>query len=137
MLEGTNQNPQDLDDLDNKSASLENVFQGLESDWLRRSALEKTLCYIRPIAYHINTDEKVLNIHGNPILRRVESNGQYIPMQKVLKGFLELPGVLPSILNNIETVKNSRDYTNIIQSLLWKKIESNFENKIVSLVLLL
>lgn len=135
MLRDASQTQKNIDDLNVMFDSLENVL-GLETEWLRTNALETTSCYIHPLEYNISIVEKIRNIDGNPILSRIESNGQYIPMKEVLKEFLQLPEVLTSIMNNVESLKNSRDYRNIIQSPVWKNIENNFPNKIVFPLLL-
>lgn len=66
------------------------------------------------------------------ILQPIELTGQYIPIRYVLKNFLELPGVFHAILSNIENLNNSNNFTNVIQSPLWKNIkDSYFKDRLV------
>ncbi|KYQ54177.1 hypothetical protein ALC60_13453 [Trachymyrmex zeteki] len=66
------------------------------------------------------------------VLTPVELTGQFVSIKRTLKYFLELPGVFNTIMSNIENLKNSESYTNVIQSPLLKKIERNhFRNHIV------
>lgn len=120
MLRNTNQREEDVHELNDMFIAQQNSFFGLETEYLRMKALEANDCYIRPISYIIGPGEKIKNINGQAIVTPVDLTGQHIPMQQVLKSFFQLPGVLETTLNNIASLKNSRTFTNIIQSPLWR-----------------
>jgi len=51
------------------------------------------------------------------VLTPVELTGQFISIKHTLKQFLELPDVF-NTMSNVENLKNSESFTNVIQSLL-------------------
>lgn len=71
-------------------------------------------------------------VRGNLILTPIELTGQFISMKRTLKQFLELPDVFNTIMSNVENLKNSESFTNIVQSPLWRNVQRNyFENRTV------
>ncbi|XP_043481648.1 uncharacterized protein LOC122510809 [Leptopilina heterotoma] len=132
MLRDTNQREEDVRELNQMFSVLQNPFSKLETEYLRMNALEDHDCYIRPVSYIIGPGEKIKNINGQAVVTPFDLTGQHIPMQRVLKSFFELPGVLDETLNYIDSLKNSRKFTNIIQSPLWREIEeTHFQGKTV------
>lgn len=92
---------------------LENMFSGLQSDYLCLKFLEKIDCYIPPVSYIVgnrldNTKD------GIPSCRNYMS--QFIPIDKVLQKFFELPFVLEETVNHIQDLKTKTSLSNIIQT---------------------
>lgn len=81
MLQNTNESENDLNNLNEIFQTLENLFQGLETERLRIKCLEQTSCYIHLVTYNIGVIKKIKNVNGNAILTPVELNSQYIPMK--------------------------------------------------------
>ena len=78
--------------------TIENVFQGLETETQRVNALKASQTYICPQTYRIEVSEKMKKVGNVTILTPIKLTGQYIPMRYVLKNFLKLPGVFDAIL---------------------------------------
>lgn len=132
MLQDTDQREEDVRHLNEMFSALKNMFFGLETEYLRVKALEGNKCYISPISYIIGPGEKMRNLDGHAILTPSDLRGQHISVRQVLKTFFQLPGVLEATLNNINSLKNSNKFTNIIQSPLWRKLENtHFQGKTV------
>ncbi|KAE8747719.1 hypothetical protein FOCC_FOCC005542 [Frankliniella occidentalis] len=119
-----------------KFDSCQNLFQGFETHYRRLSEFTQTGAYIAPEPYIIGRSTNEVNDDGFVVVEPIELVGQFIPFGRVIKGFLELPGVLKSILNYMSDLDSS--YTesgpieNIIQGELWReKIKPKFEGKIV------
>ncbi|KAK3932764.1 LOW QUALITY PROTEIN: Glutamate racemase 2 [Frankliniella fusca] len=90
--------------------------------------------YVPPEPFVIGQALIEKNIEGNVVMEPTTLTGQFIPTRKVLKGFLELPGVLSTILQYMEKLESdtSGRVENILQGTLWKeKIKPKFEGKIV------
>lgn len=112
--------------------TMQNIFQGLETETQRINALKASQFYVCPQSYRIGIAEKVTKVGEITILTPITLTGQYISIKHVLKQFLELPDVFDTILTNIENLNNSDKFTNIIQSPLWKNIkDSYFKNRLV------
>lgn len=121
-----------IENLDTMFAVLYDMFSNLKSETQRVNALEQSDCYVGPNSYIIGVGEKIKNVKGNLVLTPVELTGQFISMKRTLKQFLELPDVFNAIMSNVENLKNSQSFTNVVQSAFWKNIEQNFfENRIV------
>lgn len=126
ILRAVEHRENDIQDLIEMFNAIENIFQGLETERQRVNALKASQSYICPQTYRIGVSEKMIKIGKIAVLRSIELTGQYIPMRYVLKHFLELLGVFDAILTNIENLNNSDNFTNIIQSPLWKNIKTSY-----------
>ncbi|KAJ1521836.1 hypothetical protein ONE63_003471 [Megalurothrips usitatus] len=119
-------------DLDRVFDIAENVFQGLETESQRFSALQSSEVFVKPDPF---TFDYVGEYHGNydPVLRQVPLVGQHVKMLNVLKVFFELPGVFDTVLNNYDSLVNSESpVCNLVQGKLWKdNIWPNFAGKTV------
>lgn len=132
VLRDNNVPLENIEDLDTMFALIHNMFSGFETETQRVNALEQCHCYVGPKSYIIGVSEKMKKIEGNLVLSPVELTAQFISMKRTLKQFLELPGVFNAIMSNVENLKNSELFTNVIQSPLWRNMERNhFENRIV------
>ncbi|KMQ88400.1 hypothetical protein RF55_12125, partial [Lasius niger] len=135
MLQAAEQRQNDMQQLIEMFNTIQNVFQGLETETQRVNALKASQSYICPQTYRIGVSEKMIKVGNVAVLRPIKLTGQYIPMRYVLKNFLELPGVFDAILTNIENLNNSEKFINIIQSPLWKNIkDSNFKDGLMLLL---
>ncbi|XP_015118328.1 uncharacterized protein LOC107041995 isoform X2 [Diachasma alloeum] len=93
----------------------ENMFHGLETEHKRSAAEDK-------------------RVQGKTTLIPMDSTAQYIPMNRVLKAFLELPGVLNQISTYMRELDDNEGplMENFVQGDLWKKkIKRLFHGKIV------
>jgi len=113
--------------------SCQNMFNGFESHYLRMKQFESCGSFIKPETYVIGTTLDEKNSGGEIVIVPTLVNGQFIPLRSVLKGFLELPNVLKTILNYMKILENSSDLLcNIIQGKLWKEtIAPKFLDKLV------
>ncbi|KAK3926321.1 F-box protein [Frankliniella fusca] len=114
--------------------SLENMFQGFETTYLRMKEFEACGAFIRPEHFVIGQAlTEVTNSNGDVVLNPITLTGQFVPARKMLKGFLELPGVFNTIVNYMERLENdtSGKLENIIQGTLWNQnIKPKFVNKL-------
>jgi len=107
---------EEIENLDTMFAALYDMSSNLESETQRVNALEQSDCYVGPNSYIISVGEKIKNVRGNLVLTPVELTGQFISMKCTLKQFLELPDVFNAIMSNVENLKNSHSFTNVVQS---------------------
>lgn len=132
VIRNNNVPQEEIEELEAMFAAINNMFSGLETETQRVNALQQSHCYIGPNSYIIGVGEKMKRIRGDLVLTPVELTGQFISMKRTLKQFLELPGVFNTIISNVENLKNSDSFTNVVQSPLWRDIEQNhFENRTV------
>lgn len=114
--------------------SIMNMYDGFQTSYLRSREYEKCGAYVAPEEFVTGTALNQVSTEGRVIVEPVKLKGQFIPFHKVLKGFLELPGVLKSVFDYIDSLENSdkRGIENVIQGRLWKeKIKPMFPGKVV------
>lgn len=104
ILRTVEQRENDIQQLMEMFNTIENLFQGLETEKQRISALKGSQFYICPQTYIIGASKKIKKVGNIAILTPIELTGQYISMKYVLKNFLELPGVFNDILATIENL---------------------------------
>lgn len=132
MLQDRERNHRDFNDLDEMFSALENMFMGLETETRRINALKAVSCYIPPIPYGIGEGNRVRRIQGQRVNIPVELHGQYFSMKELLKQIFQLPGVLKATLDNVNALKHSERFTNVVQSPLWRNLEANyFQGRVV------
>jgi len=131
VIRNNNVPQEEIEDLDAMFSALHNMFSGLETETQRVNALQQSHCYICPNSYIIGVGEKIKKVRGNLVLTPVELTGQFISMKRTLRQFLELLNVFNAIMSNVENLKNSESFTNVMQSPLWRNIERNYGNRTV------
>lgn len=100
---------------------IQNIFTDLHSEYYRLKYLEESTCFVKPIEYIVG--ERLDNVADGTGLPKVYKS-QFIPLQKVLTNFFQLPFVLEKTLHNINMLKSSSVFSNIIQGEFWEfKIE--------------
>lgn len=117
---------EEIEDLDAMFVAVREMFLDFATETLRVNALKQSHCYIGPKSYIIGVDEKIRKEGDNFVLTPVEMTGQFISIKRTLKYFLELPGVFHAIMNNVENLKHSDSFTNVVQSPMWTNIERNY-----------
>ncbi|KAE8744660.1 hypothetical protein FOCC_FOCC008663 [Frankliniella occidentalis] len=132
MLRNFNGPQQDLLDLGEMFNSLRNSLEGLETESQRVAALKEYDAYFTLQSYFIGRDWIMKKVNGIEQRVLVELTGQYNCMKKILKKFLQLPGVFQSTLDNINELNRSDTFSNFIQGELWKNVvETYFQGRLV------
>ncbi|KAK3925135.1 RING finger containing E3 ubiquitin-protein ligase WSV222 [Frankliniella fusca] len=114
--------------------SITNMFDGFETTYKRLKEFQNCGSYIPPEPFVIGQSLMEKYDSGTLVLEPTTLTGQFIPIGKVLKGFLELPGVLTTILNHMEKLESdtSGRVENLVQGTLWKEtIKPKFTGKVV------
>lgn len=57
-----------------------------------------------------------------------------IPLDKVLKKFLELPNVYNRIISNIKNIKSNKTLVSVLQSKMWHSIKQQYDNDVLPLI---
>lgn len=123
------------------SKNVKHTFICLRSEYLRLKYFENCQSYIKPETFKIgeySTLQKVNTPHPpNLVFKKAE--GQIIPLRKVLKSFLELPGIFNNIISFINTEMSAPPdlLSSFMQGNLWKTIKKYFEKDTIVLPLLL
>lgn len=127
------QGPQkDIDDIRLMFSSMHDSLKGLNTERQRLNAFKDSNCYVEPQSFYIGVGEVLKLINGERTRVNIDLTGQYIKIPLILKKFFQLPGVFHATLDNIQKLKNSDKFTNIVQSPLWERIERElFDGKIV------
>lgn len=123
------QDPQKREIID-KLENFQSSFSEILSDHKRQKLLEKCGLLIRPEAVFLGTREDLKD--GKVIMKRMYA--QYIPIDLLLKRFLESEGVYDMIMSYHEyllNTKNENELIHIIQTEFWKNETKNYENCIV------
>lgn len=110
--------------LDSAFSSIEDPFFHLRSEYHRFQYFTSTGDYIAPIAYEIG--ELDVNENGRLVKRKVY--GQSVPLDEVLKNFLETSNTLNEILSYMQYLETNSDVKqNFVQSKLWKTKRDKFQ----------
>lgn len=114
---------------------VENAFKDYSSEYHILQNFTNMNCLIQP-------EEVPINMTFNPKLinhsRQMCATYQkicIIPLKKLFKNFLELPGVYRLLLSYMEKSKERNSITNLLQGKLWHSIEQNYENVVLPLIL--
>lgn len=110
---------------------LKNPFEDLSSEYLRLQYLKKFEFYIAPEVYNIAPDMFTKKIHRTVLVEIENAKGQFVPLRKILKVFLELPNVfniVKSVLNKTSCGDFFADY---IHGSHWQKKKILFGEKLV------
>lgn len=112
---------------------LSNPFHHLETEYKRLMHFENCGAYIPPVSYTIYTREERVKSKGKMTLNMRPVLGQYVPLDKVLTKFFELPHVLEDTLSYMKELKSDSNWlVNLTQCDIWKRKVSRFdENDIV------
>lgn len=109
------------------------MFDDVDSEHKRLKYFSEQTAFIEPISYSTGVANMQKNVKGQIVLEPVTLTGAFISPAKVLKRFLELPGVYQEICSYMESLDVETDtMENLIQGTLWKdKIKPMFEGKVV------
>lgn len=119
--------------------AISNMFQNLDTEALRLQAFKSTGAYIAPKPFNINptsNELEVVNeqeIFDDVVIQPDMLTGHFVPLDIVLKGFLEIPNVLDQILSYMKYLSTENTVMeNVTQGHLWKSvILPKFKDKIV------
>lgn len=117
------QNNLNLEIVLNMLTFLEEPFNALNSEYKRMKYFESTQKLIQPIQQNLGSrvaqirKDKIVSLHLKP------SYSYFIPLGKTLKLFLEIPGVLKTILEYQNNLANKTNdiLCNVVQASLWEK----------------
>ncbi|KAK3924516.1 Cystathionine gamma-lyase [Frankliniella fusca] len=106
-------------------SSVESPFSHLSSEYHRFKYFQSTGDFIAPISYEIGEVEV--------LLQKKKVYGQSVPLDLVLKKYLEIPNALNDIMSYVDSLKSLPETKeNFIQSKLWKsKLQNYKEDDIV------
>lgn len=116
---------------------LKNPFESYKSEYLRMKEMEKTENFIKPITYNVGQSLSDVRNKKNILYKSVTITAQFIPLRSQLKKFFEIQIFFSEIKKYLANLhQENLQVSNIIQSPLWKKIETNFSGKTVFPLLL-
>lgn len=125
-----------LDPLNTMLNLLEYPFESLNTEYKRVQYFEKCEKLIKPVEYNLGVlQEQKRNKNGEVILNLKNSFSYYIPMNKILKSFLEIPEVFRTIIDYQEKFLCDQNYgknglmSNIIHGSLWKNRKNVCDKK--------
>ncbi|XP_026281063.1 uncharacterized protein LOC113208326 [Frankliniella occidentalis] len=104
-----------------------NPFSHLSTEYRRFKYFESNGDYIPPVPHKIGEVDISVKTSNGPVLKTKDCFVQCVPLGKVLKKFLEIPGCLNEILSYMNSVNaNVNSKQNFIQCELWKTKRSKF-----------
>ncbi|XP_025835683.1 uncharacterized protein LOC112906156 [Agrilus planipennis] len=109
----------------------QNMFSNLRTEWKRFDFFKRSSAFIPVESLLIGTRENDKRIKQRTILDIVESHIQYVPIEKTLQAFLQIPNVFRTISCFISNLSNVGSICNIMQSALWADMKHNEENKLI------
>jgi hypothetical protein len=114
-----------VSEIEQMFTTLENPFQGLETEYCRMKYFESNSFFVAPQSYVIGERVVQETILDNIVLTTKTVTGQFIPLRKTLKCFFELPEVLNKTLQHYDMEFNSRAgnvISNFVQGELWQNV---------------
>lgn len=125
----------ELTKLENMFSVLLDPFESMKTEHLRLKSLSEKGAFIPPVPFEMGYEE-VYEKQADGIVRLIQRPvfGQFIPLGRVLKSFLELPGVFEGIENYIQELDlNDNVVKNIVQGNLWRDVKDFYvrEGKMV------
>lgn len=107
-------------------------FKNFNTEFKRFSYLEKLEFLIKPKSFFIGQILDNVNTTSGVKIKMKNCEGQIIPIETVLKKFLELPNVLHSILSYIAKENSCNNISSIFNTSLWKFLTSKYDkNRII------
>lgn len=126
----------------NPHPDLSSMFNILNNAFADFSSEYRTILYFKTLNSLIEPQEIYV---GTSIDSKLTKTGRQIivknkkicilPLDKILKKFLELPGVYNNITSNIKKIKQSKMITSVLQSEIWHSIEQQYDNDMLPLIL--
>lgn len=112
---------------------LKDPFQEMNTDYKRLIELEKSGDLVKPESFEMGHEDHFINVDGESELVREPVFGQFIPLRRVLKPFLQIPGMFSSITNFVNDLTNNETdiITHFMQGALWKELCAHDNGKLV------
>lgn len=112
---------------------LSNIFDNFGSEFLRFQQLQSSNSLTFPVSVILGQRLSDTKFDGRIIADMIDCTAQYIPIEKTLQSFLELPNVFESICTYMTNLQDgtSTVICNIIQGTLWREIQTHYKEKIV------
>lgn len=128
-----------LEDLNAANPNIEitkilNIMKNIDQNHKTEKMSLKTfssLYYIEPKTIHIATVMAIKRIHRRRRYTMHKITVEVVPMNQILKFFLEMPGVFSSIKNYIAIMERCECVCSIIQSNRWREIKQRYGNETV------
>jgi hypothetical protein len=109
----------------------EQWFKSLNTEHKLLKVLSEKGIFVAPKPVTIKKKLKQSHKNGVPVLKIIQTSAVMIPLTKLFKKILELPSTFNTIFANIEKLKQSKSFTNFIQSPLWKSKTLRMGNSLV------
>ena len=121
----------DVRKLENMFEVLGDPFEAMATEHQRLRSLSEDGFFIRPEPYEMGHIDKHVTVNNTVQLIRSPVYGQFIPLRRVLKAFLELPGTFKAITDYMLKLNNddSGKVSNFVQGDLWKQISASYRNE--------
>lgn len=123
--------------------ALPDIFKDYDTEYKRLKHLVDKEYYVAPVEVKIGTT-KNRHSENNDVTMMLKERKLYMtPLRQTLNNFLNLPGVLPHILNyqqmllDESNVSNGDIIRNVIQGSLWKELTANIDKDSVVIPLIL
>lgn len=122
-------------DLNSMFDILYNAFADYTSEYKTMLYFKTLNCLIEPEEISIGAfiDSKLMKTDRQVVVKNKKICT--ILLEKILKKFLELPGVYDKIISNIKKIKQNKIITSILQSKMWRSIEQQYRNDVLPLIL--
>lgn len=105
----------------------EDPFKHVSSEYMRFKYFVEKGQFISPVSYEIGEIDTFVDSPNGPLLKKKKCFGESVPLDKILKKFLEVPNALSEILDYTKTLESDNDTVkNFMQCNLWKRKRENF-----------
>ena len=128
-LESKNIDPTVIKEISDTLSILKSPFKDLSTEYLRLKFLKSKQYYVEPENLKIDTDLFARNVNNKIILESDHVIGTFIPLRKVLKAFLELPNVLSSVTNFLQSPTPQGIISDFIHGSHWQTKKRHFGDK--------
>lgn len=104
-------------------------FSDMDTEYKFLKQLESLNLYKPPTSFCISNTLSEIIMHNNPILAPSTIEISFVDIPFQIKKFFESEGVLQATLHNIQKLKSTKTYSNILNGELWKSFRID-ENKL-------
>ena len=117
-------------DLKNKIKILDTAFEPFKTDYLTKQYFENMGTFIKPKSIPISAQLGFKLKNGKKIAITKTTDIQVIPIKKVLKRYLEMPGVLKTIEAHINKCLKSNKFDSLFKGTLYQSLEKRENNSL-------
>lgn len=106
-------------------------FKQIKTEYRLIKELESKKVFTSPTVFTISNEVCEIIKKNRPTIDQNSFQGVLMPLEFQIKSFFETSDILYKTLENMNYLKNEKNYCNFVNGSVWKQIEDSYSNKIV------